>query len=56
MTAECAWVSWSSSIIPSAQPLAIGAQVRDVSFQEDTRHDPRAAQGYAQLVPARETR
>jgi len=42
--------------LPSAQPLASGAQVRYVSPEEDTSHDPRAAEGYAQLVPASETR
>ena len=30
-SAECPWVRWSSSTIPSAHPLAIGAQVRYVS-------------------------
>lgn len=46
----------ASFALPSAQPLASGAQVRYVSPEEDTRHDPRAAKGYAQLVPASETR
>jgi hypothetical protein len=27
-SAECSWVWWSSSIGPSARPLAIEAQVR----------------------------
>jgi len=41
--------------LPSV-PLAIGAQVRYVSPEEDTSHDPCAAKGYAQLVPASEPR
>ena len=42
--------------LPGAQPLAIGAQVRYVSPEEDTSHDARAAKGDAQLVRASETR
>ena len=30
-SAECPWVWWSSSVITSARPLAIGARVRYVS-------------------------
>ena len=41
---------------PSAPPLAIRAQVRYVSPEEDPNDDPRAAKGDAQLVPASETR
>ena len=40
----------------SPQPLAIGAPMRYVSPEEETSHDPRAAKGDAQLVPASETR
>jgi hypothetical protein len=46
----------ASLALPGAQPLAIGAQVRYVSPWEETRHAPRAAKGYAQLVPSGETR
>ena len=45
-----------SFALPTAQPLAIRAQVRYVSPEEDPNDDPRAAKGYAQLVPACETR
>jgi len=46
----------ASFALPSAHPLASGAQVRYVSPEEETSHDPRAAKGDAQLVPASETR
>jgi hypothetical protein len=46
----------ASFALPSAPPLASGAQVRDVSPEEETSHAPRAAKGDAQLVPASETR
>jgi len=42
--------------LPGAQPLAIGAQVRYVSPEEDTSHDASAAKGDAQLVRVSETR
>lgn len=53
---DCPVRPHASFTLPSARPLAIGAQVRYVSPKEDTSHDPRAAKGYAQLVPASEPR
>jgi hypothetical protein len=45
-----------ASALPGAPPLAIGAQVRYVSPEEDTSHDAGGAKGDAQLVRPSETR